>query len=80
VAAESRADRGAELEPLDGPQQPLGIFNGMERVGVYHVAKAATVWARNALTLKTVSMITDKSDMMRARYGTASKTSTCGRR
>ena len=52
----------------------------MERVGVYHVAKAATVWARNALTLKTVSMITDKSDMMRARYGTASKTSTCGRR
>jgi hypothetical protein len=46
----------------------------MERVGVKHVAKAATVWARNALTLqKTVTMITDKSDMMRARYGTASQ-------
>jgi hypothetical protein len=55
-------------------QQPLGIFNGMERVGVKWVAKGAGIWARDAVSMEnTVQMILDKSDMMRARYGTATQ-------
>lgn len=55
-------------------QQPLGIFNGMERVGIGWVAKGAGLWARDAVTMEhTVQMVLDKSDMMRARYGTATQ-------
>lgn len=55
-------------------QQPLGIFNGMERVGIGWVAKGAGMWARDAVSMeRTVSMILDKSDLMRARYGTATQ-------
>jgi hypothetical protein len=53
-------------------QQPLGILNGMERVGIGWVAKGAGVWARDAVSMEhTFQMVLDKSDMMRARYGTA---------
>ncbi len=53
-------------------QQPLGIFNGMERVGVTWVAKGARRWARDAVHLEnTVHMIADKSTFMRGRWATA---------
>jgi hypothetical protein len=46
----------------------------MERVGIGWVAKGAGLWARDAVSMEnTVNMIFEKSDMMRARYGTATQ-------
>jgi diguanylate cyclase (GGDEF)-like protein len=59
-------------------QQPLGIFNGMSRVGgtdgassgVYWVSKGMSRWLRDAGSMEnTVAWIRDASPMMAGRFG-----------
>ena len=51
-----------------GLQQPLGVFNGMDRVGVKWVAKGMGRWLRDAASMeKTTTWIAEVSPMMRER-------------
>lgn len=51
-------------------QQPLGIGNGIERVGAKWVAKGMTRWLRDAATMQnTAHWIADQSPMMAERLG-----------
>lgn len=55
-------------------QQPLGIFNGMSRVGPTWVAKGLASWLRDAASMENTSAwISEKSAMMRERSNTASQ-------
>lgn len=52
-----------------GAQQPLGIFNGMQRVGVRWVARGMRRWLRDAASMEsTVAWIHAVSPMMRERH------------
>jgi Large polyvalent protein associated domain 22/Acetyltransferase (GNAT) family len=51
-------------------QQPLGMFNGMERVGPVWVAKGMKRWLGDAATMQsTMTWITSVSPMMHERMG-----------
>jgi len=53
-------------------QQPIGLFNGMERVGVKWVAKGVKRWLRDAAHFEsTTTWIANKSAMMANRMTTA---------
>jgi hypothetical protein len=57
-----------------GAQQPLGIFNGMSRVGSKWVARGMYRWLRDAATMEdTAGWITQVSPMMAARSRTATQ-------
>lgn len=50
-------------------QQPLGVFNGMERVGPTWVARGMKRWLRDAASMEnTTRWISDVSPMMRHRF------------
>lgn len=53
-----------------GVQQPLGLFNGMERVGAGWVTKGAVKWLRDAASMQnTAHWIASVSPMMKERLG-----------
>jgi hypothetical protein len=53
-------------------QQPLGLFNGMHRVGTSWVLQGLGRWLRDSATMEsTVGWIHERSPMMRNRSGTA---------
>jgi len=55
-------------------QQPIGVFNGMDRVGVTWVAKGAKRWLRDAVAMEsTTQWIAEKSPMMAGRVTTATQ-------
>lgn len=55
-------------------QQPLGIFNGMSRVGPTWVAKGMKRWLRDSLSMESTSKwIADVSPMMRERVTTGTQ-------
>lgn len=55
-------------------QQPLGLFNGMARVGPVWVAKGMTRWLRDAASMEsTTKWIADVSPMMRHRVETSTQ-------
>lgn len=55
-----------------GLQQPLGMFNGMARVGVPWVTRGLVRWLRDAATMENTSAwISELSPMMRERSMTA---------
>jgi hypothetical protein len=55
-------------------QQPLGVFNGMARVGPVWVARGMTRWLRDAVTMEhTAGWIASVSPMMRARVTNATQ-------
>lgn len=55
-------------------QQPLGLFNGMSRVGVKWVARGMRRWMRDAAHMEnTVRWINEVSPMMRHRLDTATQ-------
>lgn len=57
-----------------GIQQPLGLFNGMSRVGPTWVARGLKRWLRDAATLQnTTQWIAEVSPFMRARTTTATQ-------
>lgn len=54
-------------------QQPLGLFNGMQRVGPQWVMRGMTRWLRDAASMQNTSAwISEVSPMMRGRVETAS--------
>lgn len=55
-------------------QQPLGVFNGMDRVGVKWVARGMKRWLRDAVSMEsTTQWIADRSPMMASRVTTATQ-------
>jgi hypothetical protein len=55
-------------------QQPLGLFNGMSRVGPVWVARGMKRWLRDAATMQhTATWIAEVSPMMRSRVSTATQ-------
>jgi hypothetical protein len=55
-------------------QQPLGLFNGMSRVGPVWVARGMKRWLRDAASMEnTAKWIADRSPMMRARVVTGTQ-------
>lgn len=57
-----------------GAQQPLGIFNGMSRIGPVWVARGMKRWLRDAATMQnTLTWISEVSPFMRERGSTATQ-------
>jgi Large polyvalent protein associated domain 22 len=55
-------------------QQPLGLFNGMDEIGVRNVMRGLRRWLTDAAQMEnTVAFVTNKSNMMLGRVGTSTQ-------